>query len=95
MVTTIIYVLEGAMTTKLTLSVERAIIEKAKRYAEEHNRSLSEIVAKYLDYLTGEARSASDIDPEVLDLSDEIPIEQIGDVENAKYRYLRDKYLDG
>ena len=83
------------MTTKLTLSVEKAIIDKAKRYAEEHNRSLSEIVAKYLDYLTGEAHSASGIDPEVLDLSDEISIEQIGDVEDAKYRYLRDKYLHG
>jgi len=83
------------MTTKLTLSVEKAIIDKAKRYAEEHNRSLSEIVAKYLDYLTGEAPCASDIDPEVLDLSDEIPPEQIGDVEDSKYRYLRDKYLHG
>ena len=83
------------MTTKLTLSVEKAIIEKAKRYAEEHNRSLSEIVAKYLDYLTGEDRSALDVDPEVLDLSDEIPIEQLGYVEDAQYRYLRDKYLHG
>jgi len=69
------------MTTKLTLSVEKVIIDKAKRYAEEHNRSLSEIVAKYLDYLTGGAETAADIDPEVLDLSDEIPVEQLRDVE--------------
>jgi hypothetical protein len=83
------------MTTKLTLSVERAIIDKAKRYAQEHNRSLSEIVAKYLDYLTGDVESAIEIDPEVLDLSDEIPIEQLRDTNDAKYRYLRDKYLHG
>ena len=89
------YVSETAMTTKLTLSVEKAIIDKAKRYAEEHNRSLSEIVAKYLDYLTADAHSASDIDPEVLDLSDEIPIEQLGDAEDDRYRYLRDIYLHG
>jgi hypothetical protein len=83
------------MTTKLTLSVERAIIDKAKRYAQEHNRSLSEIVAKYLDYLTGDVESAIEIDPEVLDLSDEIPTEQLRDTNDAKYRYLRDKYLHG
>lgn len=83
------------MTTKLTLSVDRAIIDKAKRYAQEHDRSLSEIVAKYLDYLTGDAESAIDIDPEILDLSDEIPIEQLGDSDDAKYSYLRDKYLHG
>lgn len=83
------------MTTKLTLSVEKAIIDKAKRYAHEHNRSLSEIVAKYLEYLTGDTAAAIDIDPEVLDLSDEIPVEQLMDPEDAKYRYLRDKYLHG
>jgi hypothetical protein len=83
------------MTTKLTLSVEKAIIDKAKRYAQEHNRSLSEIVAKYLDYLTGDAASAIDIDPEVLDLSDEIPVEQLKDPNDIKYRYLRDKYTHG
>jgi hypothetical protein len=83
------------MTTKLTLSVEKAIIDKAKRYAQEHNRSLSEIVAKYLEYLTGDTGAAIDIDPEVLDLSDEIPVEQLMDPEDTKYRYLRDKYLHG
>jgi hypothetical protein len=83
------------MTTKLTLSVEKAIIDKAKRYAQEHKRSLSEIVAKYLDYLTGDASTAIDIDPEVLDVSDEIPVEQLMDPDDAKYRYLRDKYMHG
>ena len=83
------------MTTKLTLSVEKAIIDQAKRYAQEHNRSLSEIVAKYLEYLTGDAATAIDIDPEVLDLSDEIPVEQLMDPDDIKYRYLRDKYMHG
>jgi hypothetical protein len=81
------------MTTKLTLSVEKEIIDQAKRYAQEHNRSLSEIVAKYLEYLTGEAATAIDIDPEVLDLSDEIPVEKLLDPDDIKYRYLRDKYM--
>lgn len=81
------------MTTKLTLSVEKEIIDQAKRYAQEHNRSLSEIVAKYLEYLTGEAATAIDIDPEVLDLSDEIPVDKLRDPDDIKYRYLRDKYM--
>ena len=81
------------MTTKLTLSVERQIIEKAKRYAQEHNRSLSEIVAKYLEYLTDDVETVMDIAPEVLDLSDEISIDKLGEGDDAKYRYLRDKYL--
>ena len=83
------------MTTKLTLSVEKEIIDQAKRYAQEHNRSLSEIVAKYLEYLAGDAATAIDIDPEVLDLSDEIPVEQLMDADDTKYRYLRDKYMHG
>ena len=81
------------MTTKLTLSVEKEIIDQAKRYAQKHNRSLSEIVAKYLEYLTGEATTAVDIDPEVLDLSDEIPVEKLLDPDDTKYQYLRDKYM--
>jgi len=81
------------MTSKLTLSVKRETIDKAKRYAQAHNRSLSEIVAKYLDYLTGDAESVVDIDSEVLDISDDIPIEKLRDADEARYRYLRDKYL--
>ena len=82
------------MTTKLTLSVEKEIIEKAKRYAQEHSRSLSEIVAKYLAYLTEDKEYLEDIDPEVLDLSDEIPLEELPELDEAKYQYLKKKYLN-
>lgn len=40
------------MTTKLTLTVEKSVIEKAKSYARETGRSLSEIIENYLDELT-------------------------------------------
>jgi len=36
------------MTTKLTLSLEKAIIERAKEYAKAHNVSLSYLVENYL-----------------------------------------------
>jgi hypothetical protein len=75
--------------------MEKAIIDKVKRYAQEHNRSLSEIVAKYLDHLTGDPGSAIDIDPQVLDLSDDIPVGQLRDPDDVRYRHLRGKYLHG
>jgi hypothetical protein len=39
------------MNTKLTLSVDKAVIEKAKLYAAKENRSLSELIESYLKVL--------------------------------------------
>lgn len=39
------------MTTKLTLSMDKAIIDKAKDYANKTGRSLSNLVASYLETL--------------------------------------------
>ena len=51
------------MTTKLTLSVEKRIVQKAKRFAQTQNKSLSEIVTNYLDYISSQATYQADIDP--------------------------------
>jgi hypothetical protein len=40
------------MTTKLTLTVEEDVIKRAKHYAKNTGRSLSEIIENYLDSLT-------------------------------------------
>jgi formiminotetrahydrofolate cyclodeaminase len=40
------------MTTKLTLTVEKSTIEKAKSYAKQTGRSLSEIIENYLEKIT-------------------------------------------
>lgn len=42
------------MTTKLTLTVEKSVIERAKLYAKNTGRSLSEIIENYLTTLTNE-----------------------------------------
>jgi len=42
------------MTTKLTLSLNKSIIEKAKRYAKGNNQSLSQIIESYLEKVTSE-----------------------------------------
>ena len=42
------------MTTKLTLTVEKVIIERAKSYAKKTGRSLSELIESYLENITEE-----------------------------------------
>lgn len=40
------------MTTKLTLSMDKRIIEKSKKYAASQNRSLSDLIESYLISIT-------------------------------------------
>lgn len=40
------------MITKLTLTVDKTIIERAKAYAKSTGRSLSELIENYLDTIT-------------------------------------------
>lgn len=41
------------MNTKLTLTIEKEVIGRAKRYASQKGRSLSDIVENYLKAITG------------------------------------------
>ena len=45
------------MNTKLTLTIEQSIIEKAKKYATNKNRSLSDIIENYLKVITNEVKT--------------------------------------
>lgn len=47
------------MNTKLTLTIEESVIEKAKAYARKSHRSLSDLIENYLKGLT-----ADEIEPE-------------------------------
>lgn len=40
------------MQTKLTLTIDKNTIQKAKYFAKKSNRSLSEIIEKYLEKIT-------------------------------------------
>jgi Family of unknown function (DUF6364) len=53
------------MDTKLTLKLDKYVIEKAKEYASSHKKSLSKMIESYLKSL---------IDKEPPDLKDEIKI---------------------
>ena len=41
------------MDTKLTLTLDKQVIKKAKAYARNHKRSLSDLIESYLKVLTG------------------------------------------
>lgn len=46
------------MNTKLTLTIEQEIIERAKKYAKQNGRSLSKIIENYLKVITKEVIQA-------------------------------------
>ena len=43
------------MSTKLTLTIDKSIIERAKYYAKQTGRSLSELIENYLADITNES----------------------------------------
>ena len=49
------------MNTKLTLTIEQAIIEKAKDYARSKRQSLSDIIENYLKLITEDRKSRQDL----------------------------------
>lgn len=83
------------MTTKLTLTVEKSVIEKAKKYAKGTQRSLSEMVQKYLESL-GEPEITNEPTSKMKKLLEKIPnnIPQYTDEElhNFRREYLEKKY---
>lgn len=49
------------MTTKLTLSIEKSTIERAKSYAKQTGRSLSSIIESYLENMISDTSSTDRI----------------------------------
>ena len=52
------------MATKLTLSIDENIIKKAKVFAKKSNRSLSDVIASYLNKITDTVNDESDAELE-------------------------------
>jgi formiminotetrahydrofolate cyclodeaminase len=51
------------MQTKLTLTIDKKVIEKAKEFASKSNRSLSDIIETYLERITD--KNVEDVDNEL------------------------------
>lgn len=81
------------MKSKLTLSVNKETVEKAKRYAKQHGVTLSSLVERYLYVLTvDEKPDINEISPNVMELAGILKYdEQYSSKE--KIRELKRKYL--
>ena len=80
------------MDTKLTLSVDKAIIEKAKDYAKSHKISLSRLIESYLASLISRKDSDIAITPLVESLSGVIELNDDFDFKSEYSDYLNEKY---
>ncbi|EIJ38217.1 DUF6364 family protein [Galbibacter orientalis] len=80
------------MDKKLTLSLDKAIIEDAKNYAKSNNISLSKLIESYLTTLTKRKKNSTEITPLVESLSGVINLDEDFDVKDAYTDYLIEKY---
>ena len=80
------------MNSKLTLNLNKGVIEQAKSYAKENSVSLSKLIESYLDSLTTSSEKKSKISPLVKSLTGVIPSRDYDDKEGYK-DYLSEKYL--
>lgn len=79
------------MDTKLTLKLDKHIIENAKKYAKEKKISLSKMVESYLNSITKESEEKVEITPFVESLSGVINISK-EDYKEDYSDYLNEKY---
>lgn len=80
------------MTTKLTLTVEKTIIERAKSYAKKTGRSLSELIESYLESIT-EENYHSDLSPKLKKLIGSVKLPEDFDEEKELRSAIEKKHL--
>ena len=80
------------MNTKLTLSLDRDIIEQAKEFARSRHQSLSKLIEGYLQQLTGSKNMKSPVTPLVAKLSGVLDAGKVADHKREYGDYLADKY---
>ena len=73
---------------KLTLSVDESVIERARRYSERHQTSISRLVSTFLEALAKEEPD-SNLSPTVRRLAGILPADVSGD---EYRRYLEEKH---
>ena len=78
------------MQTKLTLRLEDSLIQQAKSFAKQHDKSLSQVVADYFQILTEQSKKP---------VTSPITQSLIGVLESSKFdekdykKHLEEKYL--
>lgn len=82
------------MNTKLTLTMEQSVIEKAKKYARKRERSLSDLIENYLKVLTNEESPAEEeLSPNVKALRGAFKLPKDFDYKKELGDRLSEKYL--
>jgi len=81
------------MNTKLTLTIEQSIIEKAKLYAKKKERSLSDIIENYLKAITSEQKIVDEGSPLVNSLRGSFKSPESFDYKKELSEGLSEKYL--
>jgi len=85
------------METKLTLSLDKEIIEQAKKYAKYQKTSLSNMVENYFYYLTSDKPEKINKSKEKTPITDKllgsVKID-LFDADKLKEEYLVEKYLN-
>lgn len=81
------------MDSKLTLKLDKAVIEQAKIYAKKQGVSLSSIVENYLALITNKKKSKEiEISPFVKSISGSVKVPDDFDYKKARDEYLMEKY---
>jgi len=80
------------MTTKLTLTLEKTIIERAKSYAKKTGRSLSELIESYLENITEENYN-SEVSPKLKKLIGSVKLPKDFDEEKELRAAMEKKHL--
>lgn len=82
------------MNTKLTLTIDQSVIERAKKYARQKERSLSDLIENYLKALTTEEISKQDeLSPTVKSLKGSFKMPKDFDYKKELSERLSEKYL--
>ena len=81
------------MTSKLTLTVEKSVIERAKRYAAQSGRRLSQIIEGYLAKITNEKDNNEDISPKLKKIVGAVKLPKDFDEKKELRKYFEKKHL--
>lgn len=81
------------METKLTLRLKKKVIDQAKRYANDHETSLSKLIENYLEAVTKDAEEDIRISPLVKSLSGIIQLPGTVKLKERYHKHLTEKYL--
>lgn len=78
------------METKLTLKLDKAVIQSVKKYAQNNNKSLSKLVEQYFRKLVSENEEKSKYSPLVEELSGVVAEKDLQGIDYVGY--LEAKY---